>query len=118
LTNSSESEASVSWAENTFWIFTKSWYQVIHGFPACYSEAAKRKCIMDHGYKSELFNFKGLIKLSLQGIFNLKTLNEYSFYIKQTIKYKRPVLILIACLPTVNKKFFLSIRRFYQNFIK
>ena len=99
------------WSDKMFLIFTKKWAETIDAFPACYSLASKKKCIMDHGSKSELFSLNNLVRYSLKGQYNRRILKKYRWYMVRTIRYNYIVLYLVALLPKVSESLGRKIKR-------
>lgn len=108
-----ENDLNAGWSDKTFLIFTKSWYDVIQAFPAVYTQAAKDKCILDHGEKSGLFRTRSLIRLSLHGDYSIKILRQYRAYIKKCLKQNWAILFLIAMLPRVSSGIYMKVMKVY-----
>jgi glycosyltransferase involved in cell wall biosynthesis len=89
-----------SWA-NTIPIdvFCKCWFLFVMSLPIGYTYETKRKCILDHGGKSELFVLMNIVLLRMKNLFSIKILNSYKYFITQTISYPFVVLFCIACIP-------------------
>jgi glycosyltransferase involved in cell wall biosynthesis len=80
-------------------IFCKDWFLFVMSLPVGYTYEVKRKCILDHGIKSNLFNLKHLLVFRMRNIFSLKKLLSYKYFISQTIFYPFLVLFCIDCIP-------------------
>jgi hypothetical protein len=101
------------WSDQAFFIFTKSWSEVINAFPSCYTQDAKDSCIIGHCVKSKLFNIRSLIRLSLRGDYSLAVLKEYWIYIRKYIKQNIVLLVLIAMLPKLDTRIYKLLKKAY-----
>jgi glycosyltransferase involved in cell wall biosynthesis len=80
-------------------IFCKCWFLFVMSLPIGYTYEAKRKCILDHGNKSELFLLMNILVLRMKDLFSMEILSAYKYFIKQTISCPFVVLFCIACIP-------------------
>lgn len=88
-----------SWESSVFGVFAKNWFELINGLPDSYPNKIKMKCIKDHGGKSGLFSFSGIIKLKLLGYYDFSAYKKYNFYLKHVTNIPMGVLLVIALFP-------------------
>ncbi len=73
-------QVAISWTSRTFEIFAKNWVGVIQSLPDFYPDSVKKKCILDHGEKAEVFTLAGFFRLKSQKAFNPGIFKEYQSY--------------------------------------
>jgi glycosyltransferase involved in cell wall biosynthesis len=107
-----------SWAKTMpIEVFCKDWFLFVMSLPVGYTYDAKRKCIIDHGGKSELFTFMNIVLFRMKSLFSMSILNRYRYFITQTISCPFIVLFCIACIPCNLLKFIRHIKKIIKQFI-
>jgi len=96
---SNKSKVVNSWIKNTFEIWVIKWQNLIYSLPPEYKLDIKENCIINHGVKSKLFSFIGLLNLRANNILNIDTFLTYNNYFKKTINYNRVNIFFISVFP-------------------
>ena len=91
--------ATFSWASRVLEIFSENWTKVVLSLPSRYPLLIKHKCIEDHGSKTGLFSFSGMINLRAQGAITRDKMKCYaqSFILAGGVNLR--VGMLIAMIP-------------------
>lgn len=109
------STGAAAWRKDTFKIFANSWYNVVSNLPQKYTSEVKRKCILDHGVKSNLFNFRSLKHLRGDNVLNLTVFRENIEYLPFTIKLPMAIVFIIAIFPIKFIRFNRAISKFLKS---
>jgi glycosyltransferase involved in cell wall biosynthesis len=111
-----ESDFTDHWSRTMpFEVFAKDWFLFVMSLPVGFSFERKRKCILDHGIKSEFFSFFHLCYLRMNKLFSIKILCQYKYFIIQTIPYPLILLFILACMPIKILVLLRWIRRYIKN---
>lgn len=103
-----------AWRKDTFKIFVNRWYHIVSNLPQTYVGEVKKKCILDHGVKSNLLGYRSLKRLRGENVLNLRIFRENIKYLPYTIKLPTAIVFIIAIFPIQ----FIQFNRAMRNFLK
>jgi len=86
------------WIQNVFEVFLYDWFNFINNLPEYYNKV-KFETIRSHSKNTGLFSISNFIFFRLIGIYDLKTYNKYSKFLKKCCNINIPLVILISVTP-------------------
>lgn len=90
------------WMKKSIDVWSGNFTELILSLPLSYGLDVKKKILIEHGVKSELFAFKNMVYLKEIKALNVEKINSYNQYLSYTIDAKLPRLYLLLCLYTPN----------------
>lgn len=87
-----------SWRNRAFEVFGNNWINFVENLPKDYS-SIKEKIILDHGVKSGLFTFKGLLYLRYEGFFTKEDIKKYKNIFSKITNLNLILIKFIAFIP-------------------
>jgi hypothetical protein len=86
-----------TWHNDVFNVFGKVWYNSIKSLPSNYSNAAKEKCIKDHGYYANMFTLERLEYFRTKGGISIRKVCRNLYYIYKVSNMKTVMSTIILC---------------------
>jgi hypothetical protein len=99
------------WSSKAFEVFVYDWYRIIMALPDNYSLENKYYVIKSHDVNTKIFGIRNLLNLRTLNGLNCKNYRQYNYLFPFTIKYPKPVILLIALLPRIVIKI---LKRFWK----